>query len=307
VGQGDLLGQAKQLGLPAGQDVGTGGSMALHRVELRRCQRTGLEQDGVGDADLADVVQRSRLAEQAGLARGQAQVPREPVRGDAHADGVLGGDVVAVLTHQREPLHQPGVGELELLGAGLHLLLQPLVVLLQAHVEHPCREQVGYAQRSLDHVDGLVQEVVSAEGQGRLPGAGRGVGGDHELGNEVRARDSDRQPSQHLEAIQVRHVQVEHDQVRSEVVEVVQHPPRVGGRHDVPVPLADQDTVDQVEVRLFVVHDDDPRPGVCGRRHRLPGIHAADPVRAAGRGTGGRNSRACRWAKKPATSSGLVR
>jgi len=100
VGEGDLLGDAQELGLPAGQDVGAGGRVALDGVELGGCQRTGLEQDGVGDADLADVVQRGCFAEQAGLGGGKAQGRREPVRGHADTASVLGGDVVAVLAHQ---------------------------------------------------------------------------------------------------------------------------------------------------------------------------------------------------------------
>jgi len=258
VGEGDLLGETQELGLPAGQDVCAGSRVTLDGVELGGCQRTGLEQHGVGDADLADVVQRGRFAEQAGLGGGKAKGRCEPVCGRADTDSVIGGDVVAVLAHQRQPLHQSGVGQLELLGAGLHLRLQLLVLLAEADVEHPGCQEVGDAQRGLGDVDGLGEEVVRAQGQGGPPGAGRGVGGDYEPGDQVGGGDGGLESPEHLEAVHVGHVQVEHDQVRVEVVEVVEHPSWVGGQDDVPVPLAGQHAVDQVEVRLLVVHDHDP-------------------------------------------------
>ena len=59
--------------------------MALHVVELARVERPGLEQDGVGDADLPDVVQHARRADHLQLLALDPQLDRElaGVAGDA--------------------------------------------------------------------------------------------------------------------------------------------------------------------------------------------------------------------------------
>jgi hypothetical protein len=83
-----------------------------HLRELVGGQAAGLEQDAIRDGDLADVVQRSGLAQQRELALGHAER-----RADAHgqlgdARRVLAGVVVAVLGREREALDDLQLGVL---------------------------------------------------------------------------------------------------------------------------------------------------------------------------------------------------
>ena len=136
--------------------------VVLHLLVLQRGQRAALEQDPVGNADLADVVQRCRLADQLDLVR---PVPERRIqRGSrpAHALGVAPGVVVAVLGGARQALEHLEVRGLELLGALGDGALQPAVVLAQLEVQEAGLEQVRHAQQQLVAVYGLGDEVPGA-------------------------------------------------------------------------------------------------------------------------------------------------
>ena len=69
VGPGDVAGHAEELGLRVGEDRrierhAAGGRVLLHHLELFLGQRAGFQEDPVGDAHLADVVQRSGQVDQ---------------------------------------------------------------------------------------------------------------------------------------------------------------------------------------------------------------------------------------------------
>ena len=83
--------------------------MRLHDDALLRGQPAGLEQDGVGDADLAHVVQGGgpldqvhRLCVQPGRAAEAGRQPGHPLR-------VLAGVVVAELGRPGQPLQHLGM------------------------------------------------------------------------------------------------------------------------------------------------------------------------------------------------------
>ena len=83
---------------PADHGVG------LDDLELLRRELARLEQDRVGNPDLADVVQGGRALDHLDQLLVQAQHSREQVRGVRDALGVPVGVVVAVLAHQRQAL-----------------------------------------------------------------------------------------------------------------------------------------------------------------------------------------------------------
>ncbi len=65
----DLLGHLDQLGLRAGENARADRRVRLHLLPLGGIELPRLQQDLVGDADLADVVQRACVAQQVRLAR----------------------------------------------------------------------------------------------------------------------------------------------------------------------------------------------------------------------------------------------
>jgi hypothetical protein len=59
----DLFTHPEHFGAAAGQDRGTYRRVRFHRGELFGRELSGLQQDGVGDADLADVMKWGRQLE----------------------------------------------------------------------------------------------------------------------------------------------------------------------------------------------------------------------------------------------------
>ncbi len=78
--------------------------VAFHHVVLLRGQVSALEQDVVGDGDLADVVQRGRLAQTPDLLRAHSQTRADLRRKHSDSLRVLKGAVVAVLDRDGQQL-----------------------------------------------------------------------------------------------------------------------------------------------------------------------------------------------------------
>ena len=107
--------------------------MRLDDLELLRLQPPRLEQDRVRDRDLADVVQRRRLAHQRHDPVALAQLARHPRREGADALGVLGRVVVTVLGGQRQPVQGVDARCLRVPERREHLAGDDRLELLQAH------------------------------------------------------------------------------------------------------------------------------------------------------------------------------
>ncbi len=103
MGAGDPLRDAEHLGVAVGQHAGAEHGVGLDHLELLVGELAGLEQDGVGDRDLAQVVQRRRVADEPDEPVVPRDVARHPRRERGDALRVLGRVVVAVLRRQREP------------------------------------------------------------------------------------------------------------------------------------------------------------------------------------------------------------
>ena len=101
----------------ARQDLGTDRGVGLHHLELGRGERAGLQQDGVGDGHLADVVQTP----------GQAQAVGELV-----AFAQFGGDLARHVAHPHRVLARVGVAELSDDGQTLERLELVLLEVVRA-------------------------------------------------------------------------------------------------------------------------------------------------------------------------------
>ena len=174
-----------------------------------------LEQDGVGHADLADVVERRRALDHRRVAVAQAERPRQRAGQPADAARVLAGVVVAVLGGAGEAVDDLDVGAGERAGPLLDRQLEPLLLAFELGVELARDEQVADAQQRLDAVERLGQEVARPHRQRALLDRRRVVGRDDQHRQVALAGEQRPQRLHHLEAVEVRHVQVEDDEVRA--------------------------------------------------------------------------------------------
>ena len=128
VAERNLLGQLHERGARAGQDARADRGVGLHRRPLGRVELARLQQDVVGDADLADVVQRAGVAQQLGLLGVMPDLAREPLAEPAHALDVHAGLGVAPLHGHAEPVGDLALRLGEVGRALAHALLEQLVV-----------------------------------------------------------------------------------------------------------------------------------------------------------------------------------
>ena len=102
----DLLGDLEDVRAAVREHPRAEHGVGLDHRELLGRERARLEQDGVGDGDLAEVVQRRGAAQHADGAVLQPERPPEPGRQGADALRVLRRVVVAVLRGLREPVQR---------------------------------------------------------------------------------------------------------------------------------------------------------------------------------------------------------
>ena len=87
--------------------------VALHQRPLLGRERGGLQQDRVGDRELADVVEERGVAEQVELRLGEAELAADRERELLHAARVAGRVRVARVDRRGERLHRRGRALLE--------------------------------------------------------------------------------------------------------------------------------------------------------------------------------------------------
>ena len=137
---------------------------------------------------------------------------RQQRRHLADALGVLPGVVVAELRRARQPLDDLDLRRLELARALAHLGFEHLVLTLDLQIEEPRLEQRADPQQHFVGVERLVDEVLRAARQRLAPRLRRHVAGQHQ-DRQVAGLGDLVELVHHLQAVHVRHVQVEQDQV----------------------------------------------------------------------------------------------
>ncbi len=189
--------------------------VGLDEAELVGRELAELQQDRIRDADLPDVVQGGRAADELHLGLRQAELFGEQGGHLAHPVRMLAGVVVAELGRPREPLDDLGLRRLQLARALAHLGLEQLVVVLDLQVQEPRFEQRADPQQHLVGVKRLADEVLCPPRQGFALGFLTEVARQHQNGQVGGLRDL-AQAVEQPQTVDMRHVEIEQDQVRPE-------------------------------------------------------------------------------------------
>ena len=172
---GDLLGHAHDVRARARQQLGAHRRVAAHELAVLGRERAGLQQDRVGHADLAHVVQQARVAQRLGLGRGHPQRQPEALAHPADALEVHAGLLVARLGGVRKAMDDLELRLAQLDRALAHGLLEldvaprhaePLAafggVARADRADHPQRER---EERHRDRQDAPVVEGALGDEQ----------------------------------------------------------------------------------------------------------------------------------------------
>ena len=256
VRQGDLARHAHQVGLVAIQQSGTDGGVGFHDGPFVGLELARLEQDGVGDTDLADVVHRAGIQDQVTLCLAPVQGPGQHGTDVAHPQDVVAGFLVPVLGGFAQTLDHLQPGAAQLFGLHPHHGVQGGGLVVQESVRQMHIQQVAHPHQQLGAVERLGQVVAGPGTQGfkqvLLAMLGRQ---DHDRWQQGRPQGLELLHD--LKAIQVRHVQVEQDEVGLCVLIQADHPARVFHQHQLLIALHAQHLVEQLQVDWFVVHGHD--------------------------------------------------
>ncbi len=247
--------------------------MAPHDPPLVRRERAGLEEDRVGDADLADVVQQHAAAERVELRLGQAVGAGQRDGVAVHAAGVgLGAHLAS--GQRRAEGFQGGLVRLPQLtqGGGQvagrlgHAVLEQGLVLAPLHQELAALERPLRGEQDLIQIDRLEDEVARPllEALDRGPHVGRT--GEHD---DRRVRVPGLDVQEELEPVHDRHLEVSDGQGRALGLEEAGRLPPVAG-HAALVARGAEDRVQGGPDVALVVHDQHAPGGGQGHRRGHP-------------------------------------
>ena len=282
VGERHQRGEVEQVDVGAGEDVVADLGVALHHLALVVGEPAGLEQDPVGDADLADVVHRARDPDVLCALGVEPGEPGEQGAVEAHADDVLARLLVAELGRPREAADRllAEAAQLEVGGLQLgdrvakrrraleHGLLELLAVAAVLDLERAAAQGVADVDDQLVRLEGLEDVAVGAEVDRDLGEAAVVHAGDHDDGGfgvlrEHLAREVDSRLAGHV------HVgEDERDRP------FLQRSPAGGGAlgGDAVVALRAEQAGEQGPDLILVVDDQDPVAG--GRNVHSSGLSA---------------------------------
>ena len=175
---GDDLAHLHDRRAAAGEHLGADDRVGLHELPLVGLERALLEQDAIGDGDLADVVHRRRVQQQLDVGVAQPRRPAELGAHAAHPRDVHAGVVVARLGGVAEPAHDLELALAQVGGALAHRGLQARVVARDLllgqrqragqRAEHPARRARVGGQHAVEVRLGDLERL------GRLDGHDRG-------------------------------------------------------------------------------------------------------------------------------------
>ena len=234
--------------------------MPLDLFELLVGQRRGLQQQFHRQHNLADVVQRCRLLDQMGGLGGQIGQSREHAGESADPSNVLASTFVAHLADLAELVHEGVGGALEVVRPHPDLAFEiPIDLPLANH--HVVKAQcVAHPQDHLGMVERLADEVVGPHLQRPQAGVFAGHAGDHDDWNLLMFAEFAAQQFEHFEAVEVGHVEIEHQQREIAVPgNRRQHPTRIGHHLDATHPLAAQQALQHRRVTRRVIADENLR------------------------------------------------
>ncbi len=182
---GNEFGCADQIGRAAFQDAGANGHVTAHDLELVRRQLAGLAQDGIGDTDLADIMQGRRQIDGSAACRAQADARSDELADLGHAGDMLAGIAVAIFDGPSQTPDDLFLARQKVRRGQLDLACQPVGPVRQCHLRSTQRQQIGHAGLQFGRIKRLVDEV-------RGPGADRlytdiaiHIGGDHDDGHQA--------------------------------------------------------------------------------------------------------------------------
>jgi len=181
------------------------------------------------------------------------------------------------VAHRRELLRLE-----ELMRAFSNLRLEVLVLAPELPVEEAHREQVVDAEEQLDPVEGLRHEIARAGRERATLGLGCGVGGEDEDRQIDLPRGLPLEPLEDLHAVEMRHPEVQHDQIGPELSVARRHLARVRRTAQVGIAGTLEQLFQQAHHRRLVVHDHDPRAAECLRDHYSSAIRTTKRTRATG-------------------------
>ncbi len=201
----------------------------------------------------------------------------------ANAAGVLAGVVVAVFRGKREAFEDLEARLLEFLRAEADQGLEFAVVRGELPLQEPGLEQVVDPQEDLDAVEGLRDEVTGAQQEGPLADGGIAVAGDDEDRKELSGWRQRPDVFEHLEAVDPRHVEVEHEEVGQFGRQPAKGLTRVGRARGASVASRREQSRQERQVRRLIVNDQDARVREECEIHRGAAGSRGDTARPASR------------------------
>ena len=119
-------------------------------------------------------------------------------------------------------------------------------------------QQVAHPQQQLDAIQRLGQEIARAHREGTSPRLIRGISSQHQERHAAPVIGQRPKPVHQLEPIHPRHVEIEQHQIGSKLDEHPRNPRRIRSDIHARVTLPLEDSPHQQQIRLLVVHREDP-------------------------------------------------
>ncbi len=145
------------------QNLSADRRVRLHLQELAVGQLGRLEQDSVGETDLAEIVEGRGAADQVGFVLGQSDGEGKDPGTPGNPPRVLTGVIVKILRRPGQTIEDLLPGFDELLGALPDTIFEFPILRFQPPVEHPGLEQVVDPQLDLGDIERLGEEILRPE------------------------------------------------------------------------------------------------------------------------------------------------
>jgi hypothetical protein len=177
VGEGDLFSQFENGAGAAGEDGGADGHVSLDLGVLVWSQAAGFEQDLVGSANFAEVVEGRGQTYHFDLVLRESQLGGDERGKPPDPPSVAAGGVIAVFAREGEAFDYLPLRGFEFRGTFGDALFKQLVVIVKEPVEMASVQVVTDTECYFSEVEGFGKEVGGSGCESIALGLGRGVGG----------------------------------------------------------------------------------------------------------------------------------